>query len=284
MIDLVRRIMPDAQSVELQHGTGRVRHLLITRGDGVARPCVLRRAPQQELALYRSVVTPEATGAPALLGWTQESPASDVYLLLEALPEQFPDFSSPADVTACYRHLAAIHINVARDLSPWAIYQAEVARVFGAFPESSHFARHAPLLQEGAPALIHGDYHRWNLLLQDHASIRVLDWEHAGLANPIWDLVLLAPEEPGWDGVPRGAMASHALQTYHEAGPFARLAYSDFIFRQRLARLFVAARWTLTHQAKAAVQPPGGPRDQILAYMGAERDRVKSLSALLSGA
>ncbi|MDF2630661.1 MAG: hypothetical protein K0R39_4492, partial [Symbiobacteriaceae bacterium] len=69
MIDLIRRMMPDAQSVEAQHGTGRVRHLRVTVGDGVARPCVLRRASGRELALCLALATPEATGAPALLGW-----------------------------------------------------------------------------------------------------------------------------------------------------------------------------------------------------------------------
>lgn len=283
MLELIRRMMPDVRAVEVRHGTGRARHLLVTGGDGVARPCVLRRAPEQELELCRTLATPAATGAPALLG---HAPAgTEHFLLLEALPEDFPDFSSPVDVAACYRHLAAIHAttvphNSRRHASPWAIDPCEVARTLSAFPESGRFAHLAPLLQEGFPALIHGDYHRWNLIRQG-VAVRVLDWDQAGLAAPIWDLLLLAPEEPGWDGVPRGALALHALQTYHEAGPLARLPWSDFLFRQRLARLFVAARWALTHRNKAAAQPRGGLRDQILAYAAAELDRVTALSALL---
>ena len=353
MLELIRRMVPEAKSVEVQHGTGRARHLLVTGEDGVARPCVLRRAPARELVLYQSVATPAATGAPALLGWTADAgdggpaggqagapdgasagapdgapagapdgasagapdgarasapagaragtaptparPASasateprGVWLLLEALPEQFPDFTSPAEVAACYLHLATIHTttiphNSFKQPSPWAIAPTEVTNCLSAFPESGRFTHFAPLLQAGPPALIHGDYHRWNLI-RHHQRTRVLDWEHAGLADPIWDLVLLTPEEPGWDGIPRGALALHALQTYHEAGPLARLSWNDFLFRQRLARLFVAARWAMTHAAKAATQPPGGPRDQILAYADAERNRVKALSALLAGA
>ncbi|MDF2629410.1 MAG: Phosphotransferase enzyme family, partial [Symbiobacteriaceae bacterium] len=214
-------------------------------------------------------------------------------LLLEALPENFPDFSAPNDVAACYRHLANVHtrfIHASRvtnssleQTASWAVDQAEIARVLSAFPESRPFAEHAGLLTEGPTTLIHGDYHRWTLIL-GHDRVRVLDWEHAGLAHPIWDLVLLAPEEPGWDGVPRGALATLALQRYYEAGPLARLTWSDFRFRQRLARLFVAARWTLTHRTKAAAQPPGGLRDQVLAHANAEHARVKALSALLAHA
>ncbi|HYF78928.1 MAG TPA: hypothetical protein VD973_17465, partial [Symbiobacteriaceae bacterium] len=199
MLELIRRMVPEAKSVEVQHGTGRARHLLVTGEDGVARPCVLRRAPARELVLYQSVATPAATGAPALLGWTADTwdgarasapdgarasapdgaragtaptparPASasateprGVWLLLEALPEQFPDFTSPAEVAACYLHLATIHTttiphNSFKQPSPWDIAPTEVATCLLTFPESRRFAHFAPLLQAGPPALIHGD-------------------------------------------------------------------------------------------------------------------------------
>lgn len=283
MLDLIRRMRPDVTHLEeQQHGSGRVRHLLVTGGDGVARPCVLRRAPRRELALYESVLAPGATGAPALLGALALGAADEAWLLLEALPERFPDFGDPVQVAACYCHLAAIHTHgrAAPPEGPWAIAAHEIRETLEALPDVAHLAARAAEQLTGEPTLVHGDYHRWNLLLVD-GQIRVLDWEHASFAPPIWDLVLLAPEEPGWDGAPRGALATHALQTYHEAGPYARLPWDPFLHRQTLARLFVAARWHLTHRARAAALPSGGFRDQIAAYAESELDRVRQLKGRL---
>ncbi|HWI66558.1 MAG TPA: phosphotransferase [Symbiobacteriaceae bacterium] len=270
MIDLIRQLAPDAIAVEEQHGSGRVRHLRLTRADGVARPCVLRRAPAREHTLYETWLKDPATGAPALLG---AAPAGDgqVWLLLEGVPEEFPDFTDPTHVTTVYRHLAAMHIHFTdkgaaapRDLEPI------LAEFSAAHAEKSH------LLAGGPTTFVHGDYHRWNLVVTG-GRIRVLDWELAAFAHPVWDLTLLAPEEPGWDGVPRGAGALLALRTYHEAGPLARLSWDEFLYRQRLARLYIAARWCLTHRAKAAALPPGGARLEVETYAEAEAARIRSL-------
>ena len=284
MLDLIRRMMPSVISVELQHGSGRVRHLRVTTEDGGARPCVLRRAPRRELELYRSWLTPAATGAPALLGAAPAEQPDEVWLLLEALPELFPDFSDPDQVAACYRHLALLHERhngrPRAQNGPWSIATGEIEATLQALPETAHLAQQAHLLTDGPPTLIHGDYHRWNLLVVN-SQVRVLDWEHTSFAAPIWDLVLLAPEEPGWDGAPRGALALHALRTYHEAGPLARLPLHEFLRLQTLARIFVAARWRRIHAAKAQTVAPGGARSQIEACAEAERTRTINLATRL---
>jgi hypothetical protein len=241
VLELIRRCVPEVAAIELRHAQGRVQRVALTLNDGTRREAVLRRAPPHEIELYRSGTLDAKTGAPACLGWTEE------YVLLEALPEHFPNFSVVDDVIRAYTHLAALH---------------------------QHF-RH------GAVTLIHGDYHRWNLVL-DETGVRVLDWEHARWGRPIWDLVLLAPEEPGWDGVPRGRLAEVALRTYHAAGPLAGLSWSLFLRLQMQARLIVAARWARVHQAKADAMAPGAPREQIEAYAALERERVRRLAGYLS--
>jgi len=284
VLDLIRQMLPAAVSVELQHGTGRVRHLLVTTEDGGARPCVLRRAPLREWKLCQSYLNPAATGAPTLLGAAPADRPEEAWLLLEALPELFPDFSDADQVAACYRHLAQLHLRHIGDdhtaEGPWALSTQEIEAALERFPETTHLTHQARLLTDGPATLVQGDYHRWNILLVEN-RVRVLDWEHASFAPPIWDLALLAPEEPGWDGAPRGAMALHALVTYHEAGPLARLPFHRFLYLQTLARIAIAARWAHIHATKAGTLPPGGARSQVEAYAQTERARAANLAAHL---
>lgn len=225
--------------------TGKARRIVLQMGDGSVLPCVVKAAGATEARLYREGLDPATTGAPALLG------AVGDLLFLEELPETYPDFADPADVVTTYRHLAALH--------------------------------HQQFRRTGWPdrpeTLLHGDYHRWNLL-KEGARIRVLDWEHAAVGHPILDVTLLAPEEPGWDGVPRGALAELALRTYHAAGPLAHLPWPAFLRLQRLARLYAAARRLGAHLERAAAAGPGAA-EALQAHISDEQARMSALAHLL---
>jgi hypothetical protein len=289
LLEMVRAALPGARVSQVRPGppAGRAAHLTVVGEDGAEQAAVLKPASPRELALYQAGLDPAATGAPALLGWAP-GPGGTAWLLLEGLPEVFPDLADPAAVTLAFRHLAAFHTAykgrppgpATAPGSPWLVDAAQVSAVLGAFPETMCLASEATEQLAGGPTtLVHGDYHRWNLLRQG-PGVRVIDWEQAARAHPVWDLVLLAPEEPGWDGVPRGPMAELALRTYREAGPLSHLPWPSFLRLQRLARLFVAARWARVHEARAAAAPPGAAA-VIREHARREKARVFALASLL---
>ena len=242
-----------------------------------ARSVVCKLAAEREAALYRAGLEPALTGAPALLG--QSGPL----LFLEDLGDRYPDLSDTDTVTAVYRHLGQMHRRFSgRALPPAlgaAVTGAEVGEALAAFPRLAPEA--AARLTAGPATLVHGDYHRWNLALDAAGAVRLLDWEHAAAAPPVWDLVLLAPGEPGWDGVPRGGFADLALRVYHAAGPLASLPWPDFLRLQRLARLFAAARLARRYAARAAAAATPGAAAAIAAEAERERQRAEAIAMTL---
>jgi hypothetical protein len=288
LADLVRAALPRGAVAAVRPGppAGRAHRLTLEGPGGALTEAVLKPASAREAALYRDGLDPAATGAPALLGSTHR--AGQAWLVLEALPEAHPDPGDPAEVARVYRHLGVLHRThleppPAASLpgSPWLLAPGEISKVLTALPETRALAAEAAAaLQTPAPVtLVHGDFHRWNQVWQGE-RLRLIDWEHAARAHPVWDLVMLAPEEPGWDGIPRGPLASVALRAYHEAGPLRTLPWPAFLRLQRLARLFVAARWVLTHGARAAEAPPGVAA-VMREYAAGERSRVAALVARL---
>lgn len=281
----------------------RVERLRLALRDGTVRECIVRRTDRRELALYRQVLTPAETGAPALLGSLLPVPGGtgapesllpepggtggDAWLFLELLPEHFLDPADTDHVKAAYHHLGRLHRRFAgRPLpdglsgGPWALGPADVATVLDAFPGPARHAAEAAKLLAGPPAtLVQGDYHRWNIVLAD-GLVRVLDWEHAAYSHPVWDLVMLEPEGPSTATMPSGAMAETALRTYHAEGPLAHLDWAAFLRLQQTARLFVAARHALAYRARAATAPPG-PAAVIEAHARRAEQQVAALAARL---
>lgn len=250
-----------------------------------------KAAGEREAALYRAGLEPGLTGAPALL-WQGGN-----LLFLEDLGEAYPDLTVPADVTCIYRHLGAMHRRFL-GAAPAATgaggggggpTPAEVLETLAAFPGLAPEA--AARLTAGPPTLVHGDYHRWNLALAGGQSgpagppgagrVRLLDWEHAAAAPPVWDLTLLAPDEPGWDGVPRGRLAELALRVYHQSGPLAGLAWPDFLRLHRLARLYTAARLARQYAARAAAAATPGAAAALAADAERERRRAGQIARQL---
>lgn len=240
--------------------------------DGSVGACVLKRPPAREAALYREGLP----GAPALLGETDEG------LLLDSLEEVHPDFADPATVTLVYRQLAAMHRQyagrppVAASLpgSPWLISSAEWQTVLAPYG--------APLpMPSGCVTLVHGDCYRWNLLAEG-SRVWFLDWEYAAATHPVWDLVMLEPEGPGWEGVPCGDLADLALRVYHEEGPLAGLPWTEFSRLHTGARLFVAARRAAQHRERATAAATAGARAVIEAQALAEHKRALALARQLT--
>ncbi len=271
LLQAVRKTLPGAHRtcrVTRLPASARTDVLLLHLPDGSERSCVLTRARPEELHLYRTVLSPEWTGAPTLLGAVETAVGQQCWLFLERLPERFVNLQDPAEVAGVFRHLGELHRRLVfsptggrrRGLAPkqpWQASPAEIRRTLQAFPRLAPQAgRTAAALSAGPVTLIHGDYQRWNLLWLD-GRVRVLDWEHAAPAHPIWDLVMLDPEEPGWEGIPEGPLAEAALWAYHRAGPLIRLPWPDFLRLQQLARLVTAARRVLHHRARLATAPPG---------------------------
>lgn len=269
----------------------RVDRLTLHLADGPDVTCVCKRASRREREIYGLLLASADLGSPALLGaWEIAARPAQCLLFLEEIPEEYPDLAEPTQVTAVFRHLAAIHRRAAgRDLSaaaapgsPWNAGAEEMRQTLVAFPGlARHAARAAQLLTQGPSTLVQGDYHRWNLALQG-GRVRVLDWEHAGCANPIWDLVMITPDEPAWDGAPAQPLAELALRVYHAEGLLNGLPWHEFRRLHLMARLFVAARWALHHRERAERALPGGGADVIQAHARRELDRVEALSRLLS--
>lgn len=241
---------------------------------------VLKRGVEHELALYRRVATPVATGAPALLGAVRW-PDGSVWLALEDLLEVHPDLRDSAQVAQVYEHLGLVHRRlrgVDGPAAPGAVGTADLRRELDL--AGIHWPVSARSGGDPERTLLHGDYHRGNLVLQD-GRVRVLDWEHSGVGHPVWDLLLLAPEEDGWDGAPRGARAVEALQAYHRAGPLAHLPWPDFLAMQQAARLCASLRRAAMHRRRAAAAPPGPLAAVILAAEQVEVERVRRLRTML---
>lgn len=292
-LEAARQALPFGAAVTAVAATPvaeRVERLTLRLRDGAERLCILKRTGPWELKLYQSVLTPAETGAPALLGAVRKAGPQGCWLFLEPLNEAFVDFAQPDQVALAYRHLAALHRRFAgaplpavdNGDSPWEISRTEIQAILRTFPRTApHATEAAQQLTQGPRTLVQGDFHRWNLLLQ-HGAIRVVDWEHAAPAHPVWDLVMLAPEEPALEVAPRGALAETALRTYHEQGLLAGLPWPDFLRLQLMARLFVAARWALRHRQRAERAAPGEAADLIATYASAETARVEALADRLS--
>jgi len=241
---------------------------------------VLKRASAHELGLYRSWLSPAATGAPALLGAVRW-PDGGVWLALQDLPEAHPDLATHSQVVLVFEHLAGLHrrfLGTPAPGAPGPIAPAALPRLAAGLRPS---AAMTALWRSPVRTLVHGDYHRGNLVLHD-GRVRVLDWEHGGGGHPVWDLVLLAPEQrTGWDGVPSAGLAEMALQVYHRAGPLAHMPWPDFLAMQQAARLGAALRREALHRRRAAAAPPGPMAAVILAEAQAEAERVRRLRAML---
>lgn len=252
----------------------RVERLRLHLPDGRTLECVVKYGPERELALYRDVLDPNMTGAPRLLGACSARP----WFFLEYLPETFPDLSDPGQVDLAFRHLGAVHRGFAgrRPVSaagrPWPVARDEAIGALGNWGPAAQ-----ALFQAGPRTLVHGDYHRWNLVVHG-GRVRVLDWEGAHWAHPVWDLALLTPDEPGTDTQPGGAMAEYALRTYHAHGLLSDLPWTELLRLHTLARLFVATHWLLYHERTAL---SAAFRDVVLQHAERERSRVKRLRALL---
>jgi|GEM_PF-6381043 len=279
MLEAARRVLRSVTHLEARPTSSATWLLRLLRADGTAEICVAKWASPLEARLYTGgAVTQSEAGAPSLRGaWGR-------WLFLEQLPEHFPDATDAQQVTAVYHHLGRLHAFFAGRALPdlpgsWTTEQ--VRTLLGAFPRvAPHAEQITHSLGDGPRTLIHGDYHRWNLILQGD-RVRVLDWEHAAMAHPIFDLTLLAPDEPGWDGVPRASMADAALAAYHAAGPLAHLPWGRFLELHTKTRLVIAARQALAHKARLERDPGGPPADLIRSYFEAELERVHRLTAAL---
>ena len=261
-------------------------HQLLWMANGRAVPCVAKRTTPWEAAVYRDDLDEEV--APRLLG---TAPAeAGVWLFLGLVRGEHPDFGTEAGAAEAYAALGRLHRRFARPHpapptghARWCVTAAQVRgalRAAGAAP--ALVAEAAAWLAGGPATLVHGDFHRWNLLKSGHRLL-LLDWEHAAVTHPIWDLVLAAPEEEtGRDHLPCGRPAEAALRAYHGAGPLAHLSWRRFQRLHALARLFVAARWAAHHEAAALRAPSPAAADVVLAYAGAERRRQDRLIKILT--
>jgi len=251
---------------------------LLPLGDGVWRligrhgkDLVLKRCGPAERWFYRRFGG-TAFGAPRCLGLIR-APGGGGWLLLEALPEHYPDLSDPAAVAAVYRHLGAIHrrtVGLRGPAPPGFPAPAQVAALVGPEP--------AALLAAGPRVLLHGDYHRWNLVVAG-GRIRVLDWGRATIGHPIWDLALLSAPVPGSSDGPPAALTEQALRAYHRAGPLAHLDWPSF-HRLHLATAAALCRQRAAAYAAAAARVGGGLAEPVRAQAAAEEARAEALLAL----
>jgi hypothetical protein len=261
----------------------RVERLTLAMPDGKVLFCIWKRSTLREARLYRRYLTPARTGAPRLMGLWLDHEERAPWLFLEELGAPPIDFTSAAAVTDAYHHLAAMHHRFRGAVLP--------------LPTSWHFRKVRAVLTIGGlaaelinemlkalcavpPTLVHGDYHRWNLL-RDGARVRVLDWEHATRSHPLWDLLLLAPEESGPDAAPLGKIATLALRAYHEAGPLSYLPWYAFLRLQRTARLYRAHHRCMIHTDRACGALSPGAAAVISAHADRERQRAARLLSLL---
>jgi aminoglycoside phosphotransferase (APT) family kinase protein len=93
-----------------------------------------------------------------------------------------------------------------------------------------------PLPQRNAPVLLHGDYWPGNILWQASKLVAVIDWEDAGLGDPLVDLANSRLEIAWIFGIEAMQAFTHhyrSLMAIDDAG----LAYWDLCAALRLARL-----------------------------------------------
>ncbi len=246
---------------------------------------VMKRATHRELWVYRHVLAPD--DGPALVG------ASGRRLRLAYLPGEHPDITDPAKAAEAYRWLGALHRRHAgldvpelRRRPPGMVWPAPAWRIArtlaGAGMGREKASALAKALAGGPRTLVHGDFHRWNLVCAE-GGLRALDWEHAACAHPVWDLLLLAPEGGAREDIPCGAAAVAALQAYHSHGLLTEMAYSQMVELQAGARAFVALERAARARRRAA-EMPAGPAAVLCAH--ADRDEAEArdlLTALGTG-
>lgn len=290
LLTAVRESLPfsdQVTGVEPVPVSERVTRLLLSLADGTQFPCVVKTASTRELLLYEQILTPEETGAPQFIGGYRWPDEETCYLFLECLPEQFLDPESSTDVVSAYRFLGELHRYWAArpqpDLpagSPWEITPADIESALESFPRlASHAAEVAEAFGKGPRTLIHGDYYRWNVLVDDEL-VRVLDWEHATFSHPLWDVVLLTPDRSHRESQLGGAMAELALRVYHGHGPFADMPFPEFDKLHRMARIALSARRALAHKARMA-ESPHGPAEVIRVHLRHEQELMEAMGKRL---
>jgi hypothetical protein len=258
---------------------------------GSERIVIWKRTTAREHAVYRRLFAPDeearkAAGAPTLLGYDD----ARQWLFLEPIPEVFYDPTDPGEIARVYTHLGQFHVaspqaSTLPQVTKWSITPHDLSVAFQDMPAASPHANEAAAwLSTGPVALIHGDFHRWNISLSD-GSVRVWDWEYATFTHPIWDLVLLHPDPtPGWTEAPHGPMSELALSSYFAAGPLQSMGWAPFRRLHHVACLFVAARSARQHRLRAAQMEFGPLRDLVLDSARYEGQRITLLLASLGWA
>jgi hypothetical protein len=251
---------------------------------GSVRIVIWKRATAREHAVYRRLFAPneeaqKAAGAPTLLGYDD----ARLWLFLEPIPERFYDPTDPGDIARVYTHLGQFHKAPPREhtlpqVTKWSITPHDLSVALHDVPAANPHANEAASWLATDPiALIHGDFHRWNITLSDD-RVRVWDWEYATFTHPIWDLVLLHPDPtPGWNEAPHGPMAELALTSYFAAGPLQAMGWAPFRRLHHVACLFVVARSARQHQLRAAQMESGPLRDLVLDRARYEGQRIALL-------
>lgn len=294
--------------------------LTTTQGDLVLRcpPPGARSGNAHDMAREAQVlaaVHPLFPKAPQPLGWSEDASATgDAFMVMRAIPgvalEPGRDAAMPAaTASALCRNFvalfAALHAVTPTDPvravfgNPQGFVARQVAgwtRRFAAIPTGRDFsaltgwlAAHVPPEPE-TPSILHNDFKFDNLLLDpdDPAQINgVIDWELAGLGDPLMDLgnalaYWVEPDDPpairatrrGPTDAPGMMTRDELIAAYCQARGIARPATMTFYQAMGLFRLAVIALQVHMRYAKGGMDEPGPFRDGALALL----DRAQAMT------
>lgn len=237
-------------ALELEQPGGAIKRVIVRRPAAQA----LERDPDAAAREYRLLQLTRSSGLPtqAPLYLDQSGTLFPTPFLVLEYVDGAPQFAFP-DLNAAMQQLAwqlaAIHRvdSYALDTSLLLGQATDAAAIFGARPgtldQSLDEGRIRDILEAAwpfrrpnAPALLHGDYWPGNILWRDGKLAAVIDWEDAGLGDPLVDLSISRLDLAWIFGTE--AMDSFTEQ-YRSRMPidYTDLAYWDLVAALRLLRL-----------------------------------------------
>lgn len=208
----------------------------------------------REIAAYRDVLRPAGVDAPGCIGSVSEPGAGRYWLFLEAV-DGVPlwQVEDPSVWDEAARWLARLHGSAAprASCSPHllsydaAYFRRWIARATEYTPGDA-LARVAGSWERvverlcGWPrAFVHGEFYPSNVLVQDGARVRPLDWEMAGTGPGLIDVAALVAG--GWSAAERERMALAYLEALPAGAP--RPSRDELLDALAHARLYVAVKW-----------------------------------------